>query len=72
MMSSAVTHDTKKILGVDCVVVRDTASVGGQIIEDTFDFFAEDKFGNVWYMGGRYQTVQERRSNWNRRLMAGE
>ena len=46
-----VTHDTKKILGVDCVVVRDTASVGGQVIEDTFDFFAEDKFGNVWYMG---------------------
>ena len=46
-----VTHDIKKILGVDCVVIRDTALVGGQVIEDTFDFFAEDKFGNVWYMG---------------------
>lgn len=46
-----VTHDTKKILGVNCVVVHDTASVGGQVIEDTLDFFAQDKYGNVWYMG---------------------
>ncbi len=47
----AVTHDTRKILGVDCVVIRDTASVGGQVIEDTLDYFAQDKDGNVWYMG---------------------
>ena len=46
-----VTHDTKKILKVDCVVVRDTASVAGEVVEDTFDFFAQDKGGNVWYMG---------------------
>jgi hypothetical protein len=46
-----VTHDTKKILGVDCVVIRDTASVGGQVVEDTLDFFAQDRDGNVWYMG---------------------
>jgi hypothetical protein len=46
-----VTHDIKQILGVDCVVVRDTASINGEVIEDTFDFFAQDKQGNVWYMG---------------------
>ena len=46
-----VTHDFKEVLGVDCVVVRDTASVNGQVIEDTFDYFAQDKYGNVWYMG---------------------
>ena len=46
-----VTHDTKEVLGVDCVVVRDTASVNGQVVEDTFDYFAQDKRGNVWYMG---------------------
>jgi len=45
-----VTHDIKQIL-VDCVVVRDTASINGEVIEDTFDFFAQDKQGNVWYMG---------------------
>jgi hypothetical protein len=46
-----VTHDIKEVLGVDCVVVRDTASVNGEVIEDTFDYFAQDKHGNVWYMG---------------------
>ncbi|HSB15811.1 MAG TPA: hypothetical protein VLE22_15245 [Bryobacteraceae bacterium] len=46
-----VTHDIKSILRVDCVVVRDTVSVGGEVVEDTFDFFAQDKDGNVWYMG---------------------
>src|SRR4030095_4331987 len=47
----AVTHDTKEVLGVDCVVIHDTASINGQVVEDTFDYFAQDKFGNVWYMG---------------------
>jgi hypothetical protein len=47
----AVTQDTKEVLGVDCVVVHDTASINGQVVEDTFDYFAQDKFGNVWYMG---------------------
>jgi len=46
-----VTRDTKKILGVTCVVVRETVSIGGQVTEDTFDWYAQDKYGNVWYMG---------------------
>ena len=28
-----------------------TASINGEVIEDTFDFFAQDKQENVWYMG---------------------
>ncbi len=47
----SVTYDTKRILKVDCVVVRDIASVGGEVVEDTLDYFAQDKDGNVWYMG---------------------
>jgi hypothetical protein len=46
-----VTHDTKEVLGVDCIVVHDIASINGQVVEDTFDYFAQDRFGNVWYMG---------------------
>jgi hypothetical protein len=46
-----VTGDTKVILGVTCVVVRDTVRVGGEIIEDTFDWYAQDDDGTVWYMG---------------------
>jgi hypothetical protein len=46
-----VTHDTKEILGVTCTVVRDTATLDDVIEEDTFDWYAQDKEGNVWYFG---------------------
>jgi hypothetical protein len=46
-----VTHRTRKIMGVTCVVVRDTKTVDGELEEDTFDYFAQDKQGNVWYFG---------------------
>jgi hypothetical protein len=46
-----VTSDTRQIMGVTAVVVRDTATVKGKVIEDTFDWFAQDRAGNVWYFG---------------------
>jgi hypothetical protein len=46
-----VTHQTKQILGVRCTVVRDTVAERGHPIERTFDWYAQDKQGNVWYMG---------------------
>jgi hypothetical protein len=46
-----VTHRTKRILGVPSTVVRDTVSEHGSPVERTFDYYAQDKQGNVWYMG---------------------
>ena len=46
-----VTHDIKKILGVNCEVVHDIIKEGGELSEDTHDWYAQDKFGNVWYFG---------------------
>ena len=46
-----VTDRTKTILGIRCVVVRDTVTIAGEIHEDTFDWYAQDVDGNVWYMG---------------------
>lgn len=46
-----VLDETKEILGVKCTVVRDTVKVDGELIEDTFDWYAQDADGNVWYMG---------------------
>jgi hypothetical protein len=46
-----VTGETKEILGIMTTVVRDTVSLDGELIEDTFDWFAQDKEGNVWYLG---------------------
>ena len=37
--------------GVDATVVRDRAIIDGVLVEDTFDYFAQDKVGNVWYLG---------------------
>jgi hypothetical protein len=42
---------TRRILGVRCTVVRDTVSEGGRAVERTDDWYAQDKQGNVWYMG---------------------
>jgi hypothetical protein len=47
----SVLNETREILGVECTVVRDTVSVDGELVEDTHDWFAQDKWGNVWYFG---------------------
>jgi hypothetical protein len=47
-----VTSETKTILGVEAVVVNDTVTdQQGNLIEQTLDWFAQDRAGNVWYMG---------------------
>jgi hypothetical protein len=46
-----VTSRTKLVLGVRCTVVRDTVSEHGKAVERTFDWYAQDRRGNVWYMG---------------------
>ena len=50
-MTIHVTSRTKEILGITSIVVRDTVTVAGEIHEDTFDWYAQDVDGNVWYMG---------------------
>ncbi len=46
-----VQSDTKTIMGINCVVVLDTVTVDGQLEEQTWDWYAQDKQGNVWYFG---------------------
>jgi hypothetical protein len=45
------THDTKTIIGIPCVIQIDTGYLNGKIVEKTFDYFAQDANGNVWYFG---------------------
>jgi hypothetical protein len=52
LVATTVTRETKRIAnGVTARVVRDTVSRGGEIVEDTFDWYAQDRRGNVWYLG---------------------
>ena len=46
-----VTSDTKVILGVKCVVVHDKVTVEGKLKEETYDWYAQNKDGSVWYFG---------------------
>jgi hypothetical protein len=46
------TSETKRIAnGVTARVVRDTVTEDGEVIEDTFDWYAQDEDGNIWYLG---------------------
>jgi len=46
-----VLAETKDVWGVTAQVVRDTAYLDDEVIEDTWDWFAPDSDGNVWYLG---------------------
>jgi hypothetical protein len=41
----------KVVQGVRATVVRDVVYLDGEVIEDTFDWYAQDADGNVWYLG---------------------
>jgi hypothetical protein len=46
-----VTDETKEILGINATVVWDRVWLEDELIEETFDWYAQDKEGNVWYLG---------------------
>ena len=46
-----VTNLTKQILGVSTTVVFDRVFINGVLEEKTYDWYAQDNAGNVWYFG---------------------
>lgn len=46
-----VLTEKRTVNGVSATVVRDRVYDNGQLIEDTFDWYAQDSEGNVWYLG---------------------
>ncbi len=46
-----VTDERRRVMGIDAVVVRDTVTTGGELVEDTYDWYTQDTEGNVWYLG---------------------
>ncbi|MDK1491753.1 hypothetical protein QN219_17065 [Sinorhizobium sp. 7-81] len=45
------TSATFEVRGVSTTVIRDTVYEEDVILEDTFDWYAQDSAGNVWYFG---------------------
>ena len=46
-----VTNRTRMVDGIEARVVHDRVSKGGETVEDTLDWYAQDREGNVWYLG---------------------
>ncbi|MEE8148119.1 MAG: hypothetical protein V3T24_10980, partial [Longimicrobiales bacterium] len=42
---------TRVVAGVECAIVRDRVFCEDLLVEDTYDWYAQDQNGNVWYMG---------------------
>jgi hypothetical protein len=62
-----VLDETREIEGITATVVRDTVYVDGEIAEDTYDWFAQDADGNVWYLGEdshEYEDGKARTARW--------
>lgn len=54
-----VTPDTKTVMGIAMTVVRERCWENGELVEDTFDWYAQDKDGNVWYFGEDSKDIDE-------------
>ncbi|MDY0884690.1 calcium-binding protein [Dongia soli] len=53
-----ITRETRVLEGVTCVVIHDQSIDHGELVENTFDYFAQDKAGNVWYFGEDTQEIE--------------
>jgi len=56
----SVATDTKIIEGVKCQVVHDVVKEEGEVTEDTYDWYAQDKNGNVWYFGEHSKSLKDK------------
>lgn len=54
-----VTRDNKKVMGVETVVVHDQVWLNDELIEDTYDWYAQDKDDNVWYFGEETKEFED-------------
>jgi hypothetical protein len=53
------TAEKKEILGIQATVVHDVVSEDGELVEDTNDWYAQDKDGNVWYLGEETKEYED-------------
>lgn len=54
-----VLPETRVIMGVTVTTLHDTVTLNGVLIEDTTDWLAQDRQGNVWYMSEIVQNYED-------------
>jgi hypothetical protein len=67
-----VTHRTRIVDGVRATVVRDVVTTRDGVVEDTYDWFAQDTAGNVWYLGEDTTAYEDGRASKEGSWEAGE
>jgi hypothetical protein len=58
-VDSTVLSTTRDILGVPCTIVHVFEYENGTLVEETFDYYAQDEDGNVWYFGELAMNFEE-------------
>lgn len=53
-----VLSQTRQIQGATATIVRDQVFLDGSLVEDTYDWYAEDPEGNVWYLGEDSKEIE--------------
>jgi hypothetical protein len=46
-----VLDSTRDVNGIEARVVHDVVTEDGDVVEDTYDWYAQDDDGNIWYLG---------------------
>jgi hypothetical protein len=54
-----VTTRTRDISGIAATVVHDLVTDHGELVENTFDWYAQDVCGNVWYLGENTKEYED-------------
>jgi hypothetical protein len=54
-----VTGRTRTIMGIRARVVHDVVTEEGEVVEDTYDWYAQDAKGNLWYLGEDTRELED-------------
>jgi hypothetical protein len=58
-VEAEVTDQRREVMGISAVVVHELEYEAGELIEDTFDWYAQDREGNVWYLGEDSKEIED-------------
>lgn len=53
-----VLSEIREVNGVEATVVHDRVYLDGELVEDTYDWYAQDLAGNVWYVGEESEELE--------------
>jgi hypothetical protein len=53
-----VTNRKRAVQGISATVVHDVVTEDGELVEDTWDWYAQDRDGNLWYLGEQTRELE--------------